>query len=56
MASVLGDEFGGFEAVGGEFYAVAVFLKHASDEFADGDGVVGDDDDALVLDARRSRR
>ena len=45
------DEFGGFEAVGGELHAVAVLFEHASDEFADADGVVGNDDDAFVFDA-----
>jgi len=47
----LRDEFGGFEAVGGEFYAIAVLFEHAADKFADADGVVGDNDDAFVLDA-----
>src|ERR1700722_13743262 len=51
VAAVLGDEFGGFEAVGGQFYAVAVFLQHAADKFADADGVVGDDDEAFLVDA-----
>ena len=51
VAAVLGDEFGSFQAVGGKFHAIAILLQHAPDEFADAYGVVGDDDDALVLDA-----
>src|SRR5581483_2838864 len=51
MAAVLGDEFGGFEAVGGQLDAIAILFEHASHELADGDGVVGDDDNAFVLDA-----
>src|SRR5712692_10410996 len=51
VAAVLRDEFGGFQAVGGQLHAIAVFLEHAADKFADADGVVSDDDDALVLDA-----
>ena len=51
VAAVLGDEFGGFQAVGGEFHAIAILFQHAADEFADADGVVGDDDDAFLLDA-----
>src|SRR5271170_4379989 len=46
----LGDEFGGFEPVGCEFHAIAGFFEHASDEFADADGIIGDDYDAIVLD------
>src|SRR5713226_5585946 len=51
VAAVLRDEFGRFQAVGGQLHAIAVFLEHAADKFADADGVVSDDDDALVLDA-----
>ena len=51
MAAVLGDQFGGFQAVGGELHAIAVLFEHAADELADADGVVGNDDDAFVLDA-----
>src|SRR6202789_2596994 len=49
VAADLGDEFGSFEAVGGEFYAIAGFFQHAPDEFADADGIVGDYYDAIVL-------
>src|SRR6266446_951941 len=51
VAAVLGDEFGGFQAVGGQLHAITVLLEHAADKFAHADGVVGNDDDALVLDA-----
>src|SRR5580704_6005110 len=50
VAADLGDEFGCFEAVGCEFHAIASFFQHAADEFADADGIVGDDYDAIVLD------
>src|SRR5580704_1695837 len=46
----LRDEFGGFEAVGGELHTIAGFFEHAPYEFADADGIVGDDDHAIVLD------
>ena len=45
------DEFRGFHAVGGEFGAIAILFEHAADEFANADGVVGDDDEALLIDA-----
>src|SRR5438105_15587942 len=51
VTAVLRNEFRGFEAVGGELYAVAILFQHASDEFAHADGVVGHDDNALLLDA-----
>src|ERR1700744_6625633 len=51
MAHVLRDKFGGFEAVGGEFHAIAVFLEHAANKFANADGVVSDDDEAFLVDA-----
>src|SRR5467141_2420935 len=51
VAAVLRDEFGGFQAVGGQLHAIAVLLEHAADKLAHADGIVGDDDDALVLDA-----
>src|SRR5262249_12937360 len=51
MAAVLGDEFGGLQAVGRENYAIAVFLQHTAHEFADADGVIGDDHDTFVLNA-----
>src|SRR4029077_19373108 len=50
VAAVLGDEFGGFQAVGGLLHAISILLEHAADKFAHADGVVGDDNDALVLD------
>src|SRR3984885_2581019 len=50
VAAYLGDEFGSFEAVRGEFHAIAGFFEHASDEFADADGIVGNYYDAIVLD------
>src|SRR6266478_7181890 len=51
VAAVLRDEFGGFQAVAGQLHAITVLLEHAADKFAHADGVVGDDDDPLVLDA-----
>src|SRR5579883_1372933 len=51
MAAVLADEFGGFQTIGGELHAVAVLFQHAADEFADADGVVSDNNDALLVDA-----
>src|SRR5579863_5059552 len=40
MASDLGDDFGGFEAVGSDFHAIAGLFQHASNEFANADGIV----------------
>src|SRR5256885_744554 len=51
MTAVLGDKLGGVQAILGEYYAIAVLLEHAADKFADADGVVGDDNNAFVLDA-----
>src|SRR6267142_3581968 len=51
VAAVLRDEFGGFQAVGGELHAIAVLFEHAAYELAHADGIVGHDHDALVLDA-----
>src|SRR5258708_6442645 len=51
VAAVLRDEFGGFQAVGGELHAIAVLFEHAADKLSNADGVVGDDDDALLIDA-----
>src|SRR5215469_3576517 len=48
---MLRDKLGGFEAVGSKFHAVAVLFEHAADEFADTNGVVGDDDDAFLIHA-----
>src|SRR5260370_746145 len=51
MAAVLRDEFRGFQAIGGQLHAIAVLFKHAAHKFAYADGIIGDDNDALVLDA-----
>ncbi len=51
VAAVLGNEFGGFQTVGGKFHAIAILFEHAANKFADADGIVGNDDDALLVDA-----
>src|SRR5208337_1754587 len=51
MAAELGDEFGGFQAIGSELGAIAILFQHAGDELADADGVVGNNDDAFLFDA-----
>src|SRR5258708_37869821 len=51
MAAVLRDKFSGFQPIGGENHAVAIFLEHTSDEFAYADGIVRDNHDAFVLHA-----
>src|SRR5262249_49601811 len=51
MAAVLSDQLGGLQAVGGELYAGPGLFPPSSEEFAHGDGVVGDDDNALVFHA-----
>src|SRR5215469_10955040 len=51
MTAVLGDEFGGLQAVRGKLDAIAVFLQHPANEFAHADGVVSDDDNAFLFDA-----
>src|SRR5215472_3637303 len=51
VAAVLRDQFGSFEAIGSELHTVAILFQHAPYEFAYADRVVGNDDDAFVLDA-----
>src|ERR1700728_3616420 len=49
MAAVLGHKLGGFQAVRGEFHAVAVLFEHAAYKFPDADGIVGNYDHAFVF-------
>src|SRR5712691_4145090 len=51
MAAALRHQFGGFQSVRCQFYAVAVLLEHAANEFAHADGVVRHNDDALLFHA-----
>src|SRR5215467_7785891 len=51
MAAVLGHEFGGFQSVGSQHDPIAGLFQHAADEFADADGIVRHNHDALVLNA-----
>src|SRR6266852_4301330 len=51
VAAVLRNEFRGFQAIGGQLYAIAVLFEHAAHKFAHADGIIGDDNDALVLHA-----
>src|SRR5712664_2207428 len=51
MAAVLRHQFGGFESIRRQFYAIPVLLQHPSDEFAHADGIVRHYDYAFLLDA-----
>ena len=47
---MLRDKFGGFQAVGCQDDAVAIFFQHTADEFAHADGIVGNHHNAFVMD------
>src|SRR5713101_4333269 len=51
MAAVLRHQFRRLQPIGRQLHAVAILLEHSADEFAHADGVVRNDDDALLLDA-----